>query len=91
MPVPEAQHGRFRGGVAVVTCPECGGEHFFGWDCAWGPPKTRPCVAPGCGKPGRLYPGGWYCDRHRPGRRVRTGWQEQSPGVWVRDEERRPS
>jgi hypothetical protein len=46
------------------------------------PPRPRPPVikpdVPGiciagrtpCGEPGRLFPGGWFCDQHAPGTRA---------------------
>ena len=31
----------------------------------------RSCIVPSCppGKPTRLYPGGWFCEDHKPGAR----------------------
>lgn len=50
---PETQCARPRP-VAVIPPPP--------------PRKQGTCNSLGCGKPGRLYPAGWWCDEHRPGR-----------------------
>lgn len=32
------------------------------------PAPTATCHVPDCNEPGRLYPAGWLCEDHKPGK-----------------------